>query len=121
MIRAAVDPVARNLMNEEKFHPDDRRLSALLRESRSEPSLPPRFQQSVWRRIEEADAPVETTRSMTGLDAIIARAVRPRFAVAIAVVLVVAGSLAGVREGRQMARQQAQTRYISSVAPNSLR
>ena len=121
IIRAAGDPVARHFMNEEKFHPDDAKLSALLRESRSEPSLPARFQQSVWRRIEEADAPIEASRSTTWLDAIIAFALRPRFAVAVAVVLVAAGSLAGAREGRQMARHQAESRYIAAVAPNSLR
>lgn len=121
MIRAAGDPVARHFMNEEKLHPDDAKLSALLRESRSQLSLPPRFQQAVWRRIEESDAPIEASRSTTLLDAIVAWALRPRFAVAVAVVLVLAGSLAGLREGRQMARQQAQTRYLASVAPNSLR
>jgi len=121
MLRAAEDPAARNLMNEENLQPDDAKLSALLRESRSQPPLPPSFQQSVWRRIEENDAPAEAGRGTSWLDAILTRVLRPRFAMAVAIVLVAAGSLAGVREGRQMARQQAQTRYLTSVAPNSLR
>jgi hypothetical protein len=37
------------------------------------------------------------------------------------VVLVLGGSLFGVREGQQAARRDAQNRYVQSVAPNSLR
>jgi len=108
-------------MNEHESHPDDAKLSALLRESRALPSLPPRFQQGVWRRIEETEAPAETSRFAVKLEAMIAWVLRPRFAFAAAILLVATGSLVGVREGRQIARQQAETRYIASVAPNSLR
>jgi len=106
-------------MNHENPNPNDEKLSAVLRDARSLPSLPPRFQEGVWRRIEESEAPA-TARS-NWLDALASWALRPRFALAIAVVLVCAGSLAGVREGHQSAREQAQTRYLAAVAPNSLR
>jgi hypothetical protein len=105
-------------MNEEK--PEDANLSALLRESRAKPSLPPGFQESVWRRIEETEAPMES-RSGSWLEAIVAWALRPRFAVAMAVVLILAGSLVGVQRGHQTARQEAQARYLAVEAPNSLR
>lgn len=108
-------------MNEPESHPDDAKLGALLRESRAQPALPPRFQEAVWRRIEETESSVRTSRFASGFDALVAWALRPRFALAVAILLVAAGSLVGARQGRQMARQQAETRYIASVAPNSLR
>ena len=106
-------------MNQENPNPNDEKLSAVLRGARSMPSLPPRFQEGVWRRIEESEAPAAARSSW--LDALASWALRPRFALAIAVVLVCAGSLAGVREGQQSVREQAQTRYLAAVAPNSLR
>ena len=99
----------------------DAKLGALLRESRVSPTLPPRFQEGVWRRIEEAAAPVKVTGGITWLDALVTLALRPRLAMATATVLIVAGALLGVREGNQMAHQDAQARYLAVVAPNSLR
>ncbi|MGA3142045.1 MAG: hypothetical protein ABSF10_03250 [Verrucomicrobiota bacterium] len=115
-------------MNKENINPDpgfaeasDTKLGALLRESRISPALPPRFQEGVWRRIEEAAAPVKATGGIAWLDALAALVLRPRFALATATVLIVAGALLGVREGSQMAKQDAQARYLAVVAPNSLR
>jgi len=92
-----------------------------LRESRAKPSLTPRFQEGVWRRIEETETPVEDSRRLTWLEALVAGALRPQFALATAIVLIVAGSLAGAHQGRQTARQEAQARYLAVEAPNSLR
>jgi len=115
-------------MNKENINPDpgcaevsDARLGALLRESRVSPALPPRFQEGVWRRIEEAAAPVKVTGGIAWLDALATLVLRPRFALATAAVLMVAGALLGVREGSLAARQDAQARYLAVVAPNSLR
>jgi hypothetical protein len=115
-------------MNKENINSDpgfanasDARLSALLRESRVSPALPPRFQEGVWRRIEEAAAPGKSTGGITWLDALAALVLRPRFALATATVLMVAGALLGVREGNQMVKQDAQARYLAAVAPHSLR
>jgi hypothetical protein len=115
-------------MNKENINSDpgfanasDARLSALLRESRVSPALPPRFQEGVWRRIEEATAPGKSTGGITWLDALAALVLRPRFALATATVLMVAGALLGVREGNQMVKQDAQARYLAVVAPHSLR
>lgn len=118
-MRAAAHPLPDLAMNQENPNPNDEKLSALLRGSRSSPSLPPRFQEGVWRRIEENEAPVAAR--LNWLDALAAWALRPRFAVAVAVVLVCAGSLAGAVQGHQAAREQAQSRYVASVAPTSLR
>ena len=106
-------------MNEENINPNDAKLSALLRQSRSTHSLPPRFQEGVWRRIEESEAPAAAQRGW--LDMLASWTLRPRFALATAIVLVLAGSLVGAREGRQAARADAQSRYVASVAPNTLR
>jgi hypothetical protein len=121
------NPAALEPMNKENINPDpgfaeasDAKLGALLRKSRVSPALPPRFQEGVWRRIEEADAPVESTGGFAWLDALVTLVLRPRFALATAAVLMIAGALLGVRDGSQMARQDAQARYLAAVAPNSL-
>jgi hypothetical protein len=108
-------------MNKENINPEDAKLGTLLRASRMAPTLPPRFQEDVWRRIEDAAAPAKVTGGITWLDAMVTLVLRPRFALATATVLMVAGALLGVRNGSQMAHQDAQARYLAAVAPNSLR
>ena len=108
-------------MNQDNLNPSDTKLGALLRESRVSPALPPRFQEGVWRRIEEAVAAVKTIDDITWLDALAALVLRPRLALATAAVLMVAGALFGVRDGSQSAHQDAQARYLAAVAPQSLR
>jgi hypothetical protein len=73
------NPVAHELMKE-NMNPDpgsnrcsgeasDDKLREVLRAVRPLPSLPPRFQENVWRRIEDSEAPV---KSGSRLDALIA-------------------------------------------------
>jgi hypothetical protein len=97
---------------------DDAKLSALLRESRVVPALPPRFRQNVWRRIENAEAPV---KSESWLDALAALILRPKFAFASVAVLLAAGVVFGTLEGSHTARHDAQMRYLASVAPETVR
>jgi hypothetical protein len=105
-------------MNKENLNPDDARLGALLRASRPSPSLPPRFRESVWRRIEDAAAPAKPG---SWLDSLAALVLRPRYAFATVAALVLAGVLLGGYDGSQVARQDAQARYLAAVAPNPLR
>ena len=105
-------------MKEKTNSPDDAPLNALLRQARVSPSLPPRFQQNVWRRIEDADAPV---KSESWLDSLVALILRPRFAVTATAVLLLAGVSAGTLEGRQLARHDAQMNYLAAVAPHAAR
>ena len=105
-------------MNKENLNPDDARLGSLLRAARPSSSLPPRFQEGVWRRIEDAAAPVKPE---SWLDALAALVLRPRFAFATVAALVLAGALLGTYDGTQVARQDAQARYLAAVAPNPLR
>ncbi|HLX96958.1 MAG TPA: hypothetical protein VKU37_14550 [Verrucomicrobiae bacterium] len=103
------------------MNPDDAKLSALLRASRAEPALPPRFQENVWRRIEDAEAPAPSTSRLSWLEAMAALVLRPRFALATATVLVVAGALLGVHAGDLAANRAAQAQYLTTVAPAALR
>jgi hypothetical protein len=106
------------LMKEDNLHPDDAQIGALLRQARVSPGLPPRFQQNVWRRIEAAEAPAKPA---SWLDVLASFILRPRFAVAAATVLLLAGVSAGALEGRQLARHDAQMNYLASVAPQAVR
>ena len=96
----------------------DQKLTTLLRDARRSPDLPPRFQQNVWRRIEDAEAPAKPA---SWLDAFAALILRPRFAVAAASVLLVAGIFAGMADGRQLAQHDAQMNYLAAVAPHAAR
>jgi hypothetical protein len=115
------NPAALKSMNKENINPDDARLSSLLRASRVAPALPPRFQENVWRRIEDAEAPVTSAPGLSWLDALAALVFRPRFAYATVAALMMVGALLGVHQGAQRAKQDAQAQYVAMVAPNALR
>lgn len=102
----------------ENMNSSDPKLSGLLREARWSPSLPPRFQENVWRRIEDAEAPA---RSKSWLDALAALILRPKFAFATAAVLLFAGGWLGAYRGSETLRHDTEARYLASVAPDSLR
>ena len=105
-------------MKKENSHPDDVKLGALLHTARISPSLPPRFQQNVWRRIENAEAPVQ---SESRIEALVSWILRPRLAFASVTILMLAGILLGAQQGAKAARQDAQARYIASVSPHATR
>lgn len=92
-----------------------------MREARATPSLPPRFQENVWRRIDDAarrDLPVGDGN---WLNALAGWMLRPWRALAVAAVLVLAGVGLGWQQGEHLAQHEAQARYLAAVAPNSLR
>jgi hypothetical protein len=103
-------------MKPSDLDPDDVRLGTLLCESRSSPSLPPRFQENVWRRIEQG----EVKPKVDWLDLLASWLLRPRLAVAVAAVLVLTGLGLGWNNGERQARNDAQARYLATVAPNAL-
>ena len=91
----------------------DPQVSALLRQARVAPELPPGFQAHVWRRIEAAEA----TKAASWLDALANFVLRPRFAVAATLLMLLAGTFAGARNGWETARHEAQLNYLAAVAP----
>jgi len=98
----------------------DPKLSSLLRDSRVTPALPLRFQENVWRRIADAEGD-KSAVTANWFDALINQLLRPRLAFAAVCVLMIIGAWAGAHDGTQIARHDAQVRYLASVAPNSLR
>ena len=108
-------------MNDDTQEMDDDRLRALLLEARPAAQLPPRFQESVWRRLEKEDAAPITKPAPSGwLQRWTERLLLPRFALASLALLLVAGGLTGFVSSADMVKQQAQERYLSAVAPNTL-
>ena len=97
---------------------NDPSISAALRAARVTPALPPRFQQNVWRRIEDAESP---SAPASWLEALANLVLRPRFAVVAIAVLVLTGIFAGTLDGWQMARHAAQMNYLAAVAPHAAR
>ena len=108
-------------MKHEVQQADDARLRTLLCEARPTRELPPRFQESVWRRLEKEDAaPITRPTSLGWLQRWTERLLLPRFALAGLALLLVAGGLTGFVSSADLVRQQAQERYLSAVAPNIL-
>lgn len=93
--------------------PAEGKLSSLLRESRPSPGLPPRFHESVWRRIGQNN---HATPALNWVEALAALILKPRFALATVCALLVAGGLLGSIEGTAHVRQDAQERYLAVVA-----
>jgi hypothetical protein len=108
-------------MKTENPEPAEERLRELLREARPAPPLPPRFQDAVWRRIERDDAASAPASSPSWLDRFVERLLRPRLALAGITALLLVSALAGVLSGAETARQAAQARYLSAVAPSTVR
>ncbi len=106
-------------MSNFKPEPDD--LSRLLRKARPAPALPLRFQENVWKRIETADRRGAAATEGNWVEALALWILRPRLALAVAAVLVLAGLGLGWSSGEQLARADSQARYVSAVAPSILR
>lgn len=99
---------------------NDEALSKLLREWRPEMSLPPRFQEQVWRRIERAEATVKLTFWQALARQVEAAFRRPALAVSYVTMLLFVGLTAGYWQAQDKAAQaQAswRTAYVQSVDP----
>ena len=99
---------------------NDRRLSELLHEWKPQASLPPRFQEQVWKQIEQADS----RRPQSGLAAL-ARWIdaafrRPALACAYVAVLLFVGLGAGYLQAQDrtaQAESKMRALYVQSVDP----
>ena len=109
-------------MKSESENPEP--LRRVMREWHVAEPLPPRFQEGVWRRIQQAEAnaaPMATTSGLTLFKAWLA-AVLPRPAVAVAYlsVLLVAGMASGYWQARRTTAHldnELGSRYVQSVDP----
>ncbi len=108
-------------MNTSGQIPDDGKLRALLRESRTAPELPPGFQKAVWRRIEQAETPADILSATDWLDRLASWLLRPGRAFATAAAMLVLGISLGIAQGASHARDVAKARYLESVSPPALR
>jgi len=102
-------------MNDDLNKSLDERVSRLLKQTRPEPVLPPRFEESVWRRIERQELPASSGAGW--LDQFAAILLRPRLATAAVIVLLLFGGILGAMDGAGHAREAARDRYVASVAP----
>lgn len=94
-----------------------RRLKALLRDSKTEAELPPRFESEVWRRIASAE---EKRSSRWDFEWLFRGMVQPQLAFAVVLAaMVVGGSLASLRaqQNYHHALAVGKARYIQSVDP----
>jgi hypothetical protein len=107
-------------MKTDNSNENDAPLRALLKEWKQEASLPPRFQEQVWRRIERAQSP-----AVPSVWAIIAHWVgtmlpRPALATAYVAVLLAVGVTAGWAQARQetaRVRDELGQRYVRVLDP----
>lgn len=94
----------------------DERLHAALRDARPGASLPSNFQAQVWQRIAKAEAVSVRPAPGGWLEQLAGWLLRPRFAVAVATLALLAGAVIGSLDGVAQAKQAAQARYVATVA-----
>jgi hypothetical protein len=100
--------------------PDDEKLRTLLRGARPARTLPPRFEENVWRRIEAGEKRISAS-GPGWLTLPAGWLLKPKFALAVAALVGLAGIGLGWNSAEHQARSEAQARYLAAVAPNSLR
>lgn len=92
----------------------DPELSKLLRAAHPAPSLPPRFQEGVWRRLERSERPIPT---VAWVDRLIATLFRPAYASLGLAAVLLAGVWTGSRGDAIQGRRTEQARYLAAVSP----
>lgn len=106
-------------MNSKEPFEDDKPLRKILGEWRVNAVLPPRFQETVWKRIENAETRAPRLWTMIR-DRMAGMLTRPAFAVAYVAMLLVIGTITGREQGQSKTDQvksDMQTRYIQMVDP----
>lgn len=109
-------------MKAESFTAEDMQLRALLRECNVTATLPPRFQEAVWRRIarQEEQPSVFFTAQAKLVRWINTMLPRPALAVSYVAVLLVVGASVGWAQARQKKARvngELSLRYVQSVDP----
>lgn len=109
-------------MKTDNSNENDASLRALLKEWKPEASLPPRFQEQVWRRIESAEATPAPTVTLAQLfgNWLATKLPRPALATAYLGVLLLIGASAGWSQARQETARvtgELSARYAQAVDP----
>ena len=104
-------------MNNRMKPEGDPKLVKLLRESRPAPSLPPRFREAVWRRIERAPSHSRSLPFAERLDRAAAWLLRPYRAMAVVAAMILVGVALGIAQGTSGANELAKRQYIAAVSP----
>ncbi len=109
-------------MKTEKLNNDDEPLRALLKEWKPEASLPPRFNEQVWRRIERTETAPAPSVSLAAVFAnwITNLLPKPALATAYVTVLLAVGASVGWDQARQESARvtsELGTRYAQAVDP----
>ena len=97
--------------------PDDGSLRTLLQEAHPSPSLPPRFQEGVWKRLAHIEARSRTTAQTGWFEQFVAGLLRPAYASIGLASLMLLGTWLGVRNGEHLTHQTEQIRYLAAVSP----
>ncbi len=108
-------------MNNNRADPESAKLRSLLRGHEDLPDLPAGFQKAVWHRIERAEAPRSTAVIADWLDQAVGWFLRPRRVIAAVALTLLLGAGLGSAQSLGVSKQAAQERYLSAVAPNTLR
>jgi len=98
----------------------DEALSKVLKEWRTDASLPPRFQEGVWRRIERAQAPAAPSVWATIAHWIGTVLPRPALAASYVAILLAIGVTVGWAQGHQQTarvKDELSERYVRMLDP----
>lgn len=98
---------------------NDASLRPLLQEWRVDATLPPRFQEDVWRRIEKQEAG-STTLWQLARRRLEAAFAQPAVAVSYITALVAVGLVLGAKQGQQQSARadvRLEARYVQSIDP----
>ena len=95
-------------------------IDELLRSARPSPPLPPGFRDAVWRRIDQTEG-TANARPDRWLVVLACRLFQPRWAIGGLACALVLGASLGLYEGRRIARDTVQARYLATVAPATIR
>lgn len=106
-------------MNNKGPFEDDKPLRKLLSEWRINATVPPRFQEQVWKRIGNAEIRAPNVRTMVW-SRMLAALTRPPIAAAYLSILLLIGAIVGHQQGQsktERVRSDMQSRYVQMVDP----
>lgn len=102
-------------MSETSENLSDMPLRRALQEAHPAPALPPRFQESVWQRIERSGASVAPRQDW--LSRLAGLVIRPQFITAGLGVILLAGVLLGIAQSGKPVEEVSRARYLAKVDP----